>query len=766
MRPGVTGATSMDRLFESLFKYRFFLFREGELTFDSPVSPWWLLLAPVLATALACWVYRVWASGSRTRWRRGLLIGLRVLSLILLAALLFRPSLRVSTHLPRKSRIALLIDSSQSMTLPHGSGQTRWQAVLGWLDPRAGNVLADLEERFQLQAFHFDREIREIRPGSELPPTGTGTGLEAALSALRKHRGEGQPLAGVVVLSDGADNLSRQLTQVLDTYRRERIPVHTVAVGRESLGKDIQVSQVAFTPRILPGSSTRGTVSLTSVGFPGRRVSVEVREAGTLIASQPVTLNGSNTSQIVELSLKPRGTGLKHYTVSVAPQPGEAIQRNNRRHLLLHVDDSRPRILYLEGTPRWEFKFIRRALQEDRNLQLVTLLRTSDNKFYHQGLEGEDKLASGFPQTPDQLYRYKGLILGSIEAGYFTPSQRKMIVDFVGERGGGFMMLGGSSSFDAGGYAGTDIADILPVHLGDRDPDNSYVVDRLSFELTAYGRQHPALQLVSDPAANLRRWRSLPPISAYNRISRAKSGAAVLARGSRGGRRAILLAAHRFGGGRAIAFMSATSWHWQMGLPHTDQTHATFWRQLLRWLVASSSDPVRVTFDREIYQDEDAVGIEVAVRDAFFDPAGDREVEATIASPGAATSSLVLDRSGGDFAGRFQPGERGIHQVSVKASRDGVEPESAQAYFLVTPTHREFFDAEANPGFLRRVARETGGRHYTLEKASGLPEEISYTDSPNAVLQVLPLWDMPFLFMLLGGLLCSEWFLRKRWGWV
>ena len=199
-------------------------------------------------------------------------------------------------------------------------------------------------------------------------------------------------------------------------------------------------------------------------------------------------------------------------------------------------------------------------------------------------------------------------------------------------------------------------------------------------------------------------------------------------------------------------------------MAHTDQTHATLWRQLLRWLVASSSDPLQVTFDREIYQGEDAVGIEVAVKDAFFNPAGDREVEATIASPGAATDVLALGRNGSDYAGRFQPRERGVHQVSVETSRDGTEPASAEAYFLVTRTHREFFDAEANPRFLRRIARETGGRHYTLENASELPEEITYADSPNSVLQVLPLWDMPFLFMMLGALLCSEWFLRKRWG--
>ena len=169
-RCGVIGAISMDRLFESLFKYRFFLFHEGDLTFDTPVSAWWLLPALTLAGAAAFWVYRRRSSGIQPRWRRQLLIVLRALSLILLLALLFRPSLKVSTHLPRKSRIALLVDGSQSMTLAHDSDRSRWEAALGWLDPGEGSVLADLEERFQLQILRFDRDIRETQADSSLPP--------------------------------------------------------------------------------------------------------------------------------------------------------------------------------------------------------------------------------------------------------------------------------------------------------------------------------------------------------------------------------------------------------------------------------------------------------------------------------------------------------------------------------------------------------------------------------------------------------------------
>ena len=754
----------MDALLQTLFKYKPFLFREGRLTFDSPLSAWWLFLLLPLVCGVAYWVYRRRLPASEPRWKTALLIGLRTLALLLLAALLFRPSLHVSTHLPRKSRIAVLIDQSQSMTLPNGAGGTRWEAVQHHLDPRTGSFLADLEERFQLQMFQFSHDVREIGGTQNLKPAGTGTSLETALSILRRNRGEGQPLAGVVLISDGADNLSKDLQQVLDAYRRERIPVHTVGVGQDSFQKDIQVSQVAFTPRVLPGSATRGVVTLNSVGYAGKRVSVELREAGTLIAAQPVTLVGSETGQIVELSVKPQGTGLKHYTISVASQPGEAIELNNRRHLLIHVEDSRPQILYLEGTPRWEFKFIRQAVRADQNLQLVTLLRTSDNKFYHQGHESEDNLAAGFPQTRDKLFQYRGLILGSVESGFFTDSQREMIVDFVAERGGGFMMLGGRNSFDAGRYAGTVIAEMLPVHLGDRDPERSFVVDRLRFDLTAYGRQHPALQLADEDSANARRWQALPQISAYNWISRAKPGAAVLARGGRTGRRVILLASHRYGSGRAIAFMPASSWHWQMGMPHTDQTHATFWRQILRWLVASASAPVQVKFDAEIYQEEDVVGIDVAVQDASFNPVNNRDVEVSVISPQAATRSLILRETTDGYSGKFQPQEKGVYQVKAKASQGSETDASAEAFFLVTQSHREFFNAEANPRLLQRVAQDTGGRYYPLERVSELPEEIRYADSPHSVLQTLPLWDMPLLFLLLGMLLLSEWFLRKRWG--
>ena len=292
-------------------------------------------------------------------------------------------------------------------------------------------------------------------------------------------------------------------------------------------------------------------------------------------------------------------------------------------------------------------------------------------------------------------------------------------MDFVGERGGGFMMLGGRSSFDAGGYAGTDIADMLPVHLGDRDPDGSYVTNWLNFDLTAYEDNilpcnwFPTPQPTSAMAKDAAHLRLQPDLARQAGSCGTGPGRPRGPPRHPAGRPSLRQReSHRLHAG--------ASWHWQMGLAHTDQTHATFWRQLLRWLVASSSDPLQVTFDREIYQDEEAVGIEVAVKDAFFNPAGDREVEATVASPGATTGRLALSRNGSDYAGRFQPSESGLHQVRIKASRDGQEPESGRGLFSGHPDPSRVLRRRGQPRLPpadrsgdRRAPLHPGGRRQT-----------------------------------------------------
>ncbi|PYV39981.1 MAG: hypothetical protein DMG06_21590 [Acidobacteria bacterium] len=480
-----------------------------------------------------------------------------------------------------------------------------------------------------------------------------------------------------------------------------------------------------------------------------------------------MTLGSKDESQIVELNLAPKGKGLKSYTVSLAPQPGEIITLNNSQNLLLNVEDSKPKILYLEGTPRWEFKFIRQALQPDKNLQLMTLLRTSGNKFYRQGIESEDNLASGFPASKEELFQYQGLIIGSIEASFFNFEQLKIVSDFVSERGGGFMMLGGKNSFDAGKYGSTPLADLLPVILGQRDAGNSFVRAPVKFRLTSYGKSHLVTRLVIDESENEKRWNSLPEIGEFNWISSAKPGATVLAQGDRGYSNAILLAAHRYGRGRAMAFMAASSWRWQMEMPHEDDSHEIFWRQALRWLVGSAPEAVSLELERGVFQEEDTVQLNVEVNDPSFTKLNDAQVVASVTAPDGKTTDVDLRwivRKDGIYSGEFKPSAKGTYKVSVRASRQGKEIGKTEQFFLVTESNLEFYNAAQNKELLSRLASETGGKYYTLADAKSLPEELTYMETPNSIPQTLPLWDMPIFFLALCLFLISEWAFRKRQG--
>ena len=430
----------MSALFEFLFKHKWFLFEKGRIFFESRFSPW---LVTLLALGLAVAVY--WFSAVRKgtaievfeptaqvprRMPIWLLIGLRAVVLGALLFMLLRPTLVVSALLPRENIVAVLVDDSKSMTLRDVSGGTRLDAVKRLLTPGGKGFLHDLDQRFQTRLFSFSRDDRQIRSAAQLKADGKGTNLEAGLQGVLREF-MSAPLASVVVISDGADNSSANLAGVLNELRSRKISVSTLGVGAPSVDHDIEIVQATAPSTVLPGSVTQAVVSLRSAGFAGRQVTLEVREKGKLVNSKPIELEGTDEPQVADIDLTPKGNGPKTYTISVRPQEGEAITVNNQQNLILDVEDAQPKILYLEGTPRWEYKFIRQALMKDKNVQLVTLLRTSGNKFYRQGVESEDNLAGGFPASREELFQYKGLVLGSIEASFFSKEQAQMIADFV-----------------------------------------------------------------------------------------------------------------------------------------------------------------------------------------------------------------------------------------------------------------------------------------------------------------------------------------------
>jgi len=759
----------VESLFELLFKYRPTLFERGSLVLGVPWPVLLGLLALVAALTPTLLRYRR-ARGKTDTRDRALLIGLRASVLAILVFSLCRPALVLSTVVPQQSFVGVLVDDSLSMRIADGGGEPRSGFVRTTFADPASPLLEALESRFKLRFLRFADGAERVAGVGGLQFGGQRTDLAAGLDRARQELSTA-PLAGLVVVSDGADNADGALTEALVALRAAGVPVSTVGLGRERFDRDLEVSRVEVPRSVLEGTTLAADVRLTHRGLAGEKVQLVVEDGGRVVHTEDVELPA-----VGEIGVRVHATasepGPRVFTFRVVPLEGEQVVENNRRDVLVRVADREEKILYFEGEPRFEAKFLRRAVDGDDNIRVVTLLRTSENKFYRVGVDDAEELADGFPKTREELYRYRGLILGSIEASFFTPDQLRMIGDFVSERGGGLLMLGGRHSFSEGGYARTPVADALPVVLeerpqgGDREPKRFFA--NVDVELTPFGRTQGVMQLAATEAESAERWGALPPLSIVNPVSRAKPGAATLLTAAVDGQDApqVVLAYQRYGSGKALAFTVQDSWQWQMGaeMPLDDLTHEGLWRQMLRWLVSDVSGPVRVAPAEDRVSPGRSVELGVEVRDEAFVRLNDADVVAVVTDPAGHESEVPVEWSverDGEYGARFATDAPGFYEVRVEASRHGEPLGSATTWVEAAPLADEYFGAERRTALLRRVAEETGGRFYTADTVSDLPEDLSYTESGSTVKERKELWNMPILFLLAVLLACSEWGYRK-----
>ena len=380
---------------------------------------------------------------------------------------LFQPVLVLTSVVPQQNFLGILIDDSRSMEIADRDGETRSAFVQEQFGAPESALLTALADRFALRFFRFSSSTERLESVNDLSFSGTKTHLGQALERAHEELA-GVPLSGLVVVTDGADNSQATLTESLLPLQAAGVPVFTVGLGREEFTQDIQLSRVETPRSVLKGTALVVDVVVVQAGYRGSTVSLNVEDEGRIVSTQEVVLPADGEPTTVRLRFTASEPGPRVFSFRIPPQPGEMVTQNNTRQALIVVEDRRERILYFEGEPRWEAGFLLRAVADDENLQVVLLQRTAENKFLRRNLDVDDpdEVRGGFPKTREELFQYRGLILGSIEASYFTPDQLRMITDFVSQRGGGLLTLGGKRAFAEGGYAGTPVADVLPVVLG------------------------------------------------------------------------------------------------------------------------------------------------------------------------------------------------------------------------------------------------------------------------------------------------------------
>ncbi len=759
----------MEYLISFLFKYRAALFSKSQFSFGLHLH-WIFLVALLIGLAvLLYFLYVRFAVQLSKSWRIAL-ICLRTALIALIFFCIMRPVIVVPAVLPQSSYVLVLMDDSSSMKLADEGDKTRLEAMQSLMDGQ-GQFYKSLTDKFKVRTYKF-AQASERADANALNGEGEQTNLTAAIEQAVRDAA-GLPVSGIVVMSDGASNAeadaASNLANTLTNLKSRNLPVFTVGLGKAKIDGDIEVVRATAPRRVIVKAGVTAEVSIKASGEGQKSVQVDLYEDGRPLRSQTVMLQGEATS-VAKITFKPLTAGVHRYTFSVKPQESEPILENNSQELLIEVEDAHPKILYIEGEPRWEYGKLRSAFVEEKNITLVSVLRSADGKFYRQGVESGEELVNGFPKSEAELFKYDAIIIGSIEATFFTFDQIRAIEQFVSRRGGTLLILGGAKALTAGGYGNTPIADLLPVYLRGETVEESQT---FTAQLTSRGKEHPALRLADAADANEKAWAQMPAVSLPEVVTDIKPGATILleARSKAGNRLVPLLTEERYGRGRTMAFLASDTWRWRMMMDSANRSFETFWLNLSRYLVEAVRHPVEAAAEKSFYGKREEVKIKVEVGDEKYSAVSGAQVMAKVTTPSGATLDVPLkaanDAGFEGYAGSIASEEEGIYKTEITAKRGDKSQAligATQTSFLVGHLNREAQNVAQNRELLKRISADTGGNYYTPAQTSNLLEDLTHIESDNSVRVTYDLWDMPINFLLAIGLAAVEWFIRKRKG--
>ena len=740
------------------------------MRFASPF-PWWLAVALVAAAAAAA--YRAYARPiiPLSVRRRGVLTGLRFAALLCLLLFLAQP-VRQEPAAATETVVPVLLDHSRSMAIADAEGRSRLDAAVALIRDRVSPAIGD-DVQVELWAF-----------GETLAPADLATvradarrsDVTAALEAVRTRYAD-RTVAGIVVVSDGGDTGDELINPV-------GAPVFTLGVGAPAVSRDREVLDLTAGQAVVAESTVDLGISAVGHGFGVEPFAVRVFEDGVALRELRLTPSADGAVVRAVIPVSPKLETPTLYRVEIPVDPTELVPDNNVRSVLIQPPGRPRRLLVVEGAPGYDHSFLKRALSQDSGIVVDSVVRKGENDrgehtFYIQ-VQGPDELgqgpdargralATGYPETRDALFWYDAVILANVDVTLLRPAQLELTAAFVGERGGGLLVMG-AQSFEGRGLGGTPLESVLPLALtgsgsGVRLPDLAGTPHRIG--LTADGETHPIMRLGDGVPETRRRWAAAPALGRIVQLGRPSPGAAVLATTSGEDTAARpVVAVQRFGRGRTMLFAGEASWRWRMLLPAADDTYDRFWRQTARWLAADAPDLVMVRMDGG-RAEGDPLRIDVVVADAAFAPVPDAAVRVRVTDPGDATrevSATLVAGETGRYVVELEPARRGVYQVAARADRGGRELGRADAAVLVGGADLELTDPRRQDAVLRRLAAASGGRFLDADGIDALGGLLRAGAAGPAPATVRDLWDTVWGFALVVGLLSAEWGLRRRWG--
>jgi hypothetical protein len=758
----------------------------------------WLL--PVILCAGAAVGLVIW-SYFRAPGPRGLRAGcaaLKILGFAILLGCWLEPMWSGERARPGANVIAVVADNSLSMTLrERGAEETRGEQLRRVVTGEGGAWLAKLSEDFTVRTYLADTALQPSQEFRDLSFDGRSSALGTALRSLAE-RFRGQPLAGIVLLSDGvAPDLDGLDTSGLP-------PVHPVVFGGGPPPRDLALGGTSVSQTPFEDAPVTIQAEVVAVGCAGEEIVAKLLAAegeAKLVAEQTLKAPEDGGKAVLRLQIRPEKSGVSFYRLVLSAKreaQDEATLANNETIVTVDRGAGPYRVLYVSGRPNWEYKFLRRAVEEDAEMQLVGLLRIAkrEPKFEFRGRTGESsnplfrgfgnqskeeierydqpvfvrlntedatELRDGFPRTAEALFRYRAVIVDDLEAEFFSAEQMSLVQRFVSERGGGLLMLGGAESLGEGGYARTPLGELLPVYL-EGAKGGAPGAAEWRWRFTREGWLQPWARLRASEGEERARLEGQPHFDVLNRTGGVKPAATVVAMVGDGQDEQPALVTQRFGRGRSAALLVGDLWQAGLGDEARQKDLGKTWRQMVRWLVADVPAPLEVR--AEPRADGQGVRVQVRARDEKFEPLENAGVVLKVQRHEGEAVTLTAEASleePGLYEAVYFPRESGGYRVTASATRDNGLPVGIVATGWATDfAADEFRSLVPNRAGLEALARSTGGTVLAPGDLAGFARRLPAERAPVMERWARPLWHTPWMFLAALGCFVAEWGLR-RW---
>lgn len=788
---------------------------EGSLLIAELVigSPEWIVPAIIIGTLLTFLV--LWNYARSGGYRIGgawVGVTLKLMAIALLAACLLQPMRRAERPRPRANLLPIVVDTSDSMELKVGRSTESWRDRIERDFAADSSLFASMSQSFETRLYGFNKRLASAGEIGDLGRGGTGSRLIENITELSERLND-RPVAGILLMSDG--------NVPAGTFDEDRllelpIPIYPVLPSQASGLNDLRIAGVSVRQSNFEISPVTVSAQLAVDGSFSGSLNVRLKDVvdNTVIEQQTIALQPGDDSYNVTFQFRPRDVGLRFYRldafrptdVAAFDDPDALIETassettlvNNTRMIAVDRRSGPYRVLYVAGRPNWEFKFLRRAVSEDAEVELTGLLRmankepkfsfrdkgVSDTNPLFQGL-GDDaeetaeqydepvlirigvkeseELASGFPKTEDELFQFDAMILDDLEPEFFSQDQLEMVRRFVSARGGGLLLLGGQEMFRGSGFADSFLGDLSPVYV--RRGESSEP-QRFRVQLTREGMLQPWLRLRENVSAEGKRIKAMPDFTSANVVGSLKPGAFSMATLlAEDGKRYPAVAVQRFGKGKVGAVTIADLWRWAMNPdPENPDDSAQAWRQMTRWLVGDVPRRTEIVAT-ESQQRDGSVLLRVEALDASFLPLDNPDVVITVERPEQDPITLTAtpdpDRPG-MFTARYfgdTPGEY-VATAEVRA-KDGELVGTPKTGWTRQIAGREFDAIGVNRPLLERIASASGGRVVEESNLDSFAGRLNAEKVPVTETWVYPLWHRGWVIALALGCLCGEWTFRR-----